>query len=282
MSRHNLLGHCGRYTAPGIRWPQLSVSLCVVTSSRFWGWVWLVGCLCGGKALAQTAPPERVTDRNHNAWLTYFSDARLSQRWGLHTEFQYRRTNGLQDPQQYLYRIGGNYHATEQLLVSGGYAYLLSLPYGDFPDAGRSHERRVYVRAELENTLGRLTLAHRYTQEQRWLRDPGEAAYAFQNRSRYRLQLQFPLTGPKLEAGTLYALASDEIFISYGRNVGANVFNQNRLYGGLGYQITEALGVETSYLRQTVQHDDGVVFEQNHTLQISLNFNPDFRPATER
>jgi hypothetical protein len=235
---------------------------------------------CG--ALAQTAPPERITDHNQNAWLAYFSDARLSRHWGLHTEFQYRRTQGLQDPQQYFYRAGLNYHATEQLVVTGGYVYLLSLPYGDFPEVGRSHERRAFVRAELENSYGRLTLTHRYTQDLRWLRGPQEVAYAFQNRSRYRLQLQFPLTGPKVEAGTLYALASDEIFISYGRNVAANVFNQNRLYGGLGYQITEALGVETSYLHQTVQHDDGVVFEQNHTLQVSLNFNPDFRSATER
>ncbi|WP_167855474.1 DUF2490 domain-containing protein [Hymenobacter fodinae] len=253
----------------------------MLTSSQFRGWVWLVGLL-PGSVLAQATPPERITDRNHNAWLAYFSDARLTRRWGLHTEFQYRRTHGLRDPQQYFYRTGLNYHATEQVLVTGGYVYLLSLPYGDYPEAGRSHERRAFVRAELESSLGRLALAHRYTQDLRWLRGPGEAAYALQHRSRYRLQLQFPLTRPKVEAGTLYALASDEIFISYGRNVGANVFNQNRLYGGLGYQITDALGVETSYLHQTVQHDDGVVFEQNHTLQISLNFNPDFRPAAQR
>ncbi|SNC74978.1 Protein of unknown function [Hymenobacter gelipurpurascens] len=240
------------------------------------------GAVGGPEAAAQARPPERIQDRNSNAWLGYFSDARLTQRWGLHTEFQYRRTNGLQDPQQYFYRAGLNYHATEKLLLTAGYVYLLSLPYGDFPDPGRSHERRLYLKAELDNAIGRLSLTHRYIQDLRWLRGPEEVAYSFQNRSRYRLQLKFPLTKPTIEAGTLYALASDEIFISYGPNVAANIFNQNRLYGGLGYQITDALGLETSYLQQIVQHDDGVVFENNHTVQVSLNFNPDFRPAAQR
>ncbi|QNH63191.1 DUF2490 domain-containing protein [Hymenobacter sediminicola] len=233
-------------------------------------------CLLPVVAGAQSAPPARIQDPNRNVWLAWFSDARLTKRWGLHTEFQLRRTHGLRDPQQYFYRVGANYHATDRLTLTPGYVYLLSLPYGDFPDASRTHERRFYLRADLEDELGRLQLTHRYIQDFRWLLNPGETSYARQYRSRYRLQLQFPLTGPKIEAGTLYGLASDEIFISYGSNA-ARLFNQNRLYGGLGYQATEALSLEASYLHQTVQHDDGVVFEQNHALQISVNFNPDFR-----
>ncbi|WBO83186.1 DUF2490 domain-containing protein [Hymenobacter yonginensis] len=228
-------------------------------------------------AQVQPAPTGTIQDRNHNVWLAWFSDARLTKRWGLHTEFQLRRTHGLRDPQQYFYRLGLNYHATKRLTLTPGYVYLLSLPYGDFPDTGRTHERRFYLRADLQDEIGRLQLAHRYIQDFRWLRNPGETAYAPRNyRSRYRLQLQFPLTRPTIEPQTLYALASDEVFLAYGPGV-AQVFNQNRLYAGLGYQFTEALSVEASYLNQIVQHDDGVVFEHNRALQLSLNFNPDFR-----
>lgn len=237
----------------------------------------LLGLLLGTvpAAQAQSSVPSRVQDHNRHIWLAWFSDARLTRRWGLHTEVQVRRAAYLRDPQQYFYRVGANYHATNRLTVTPGYVYLRSLPYGSYPEAGRSQEQRLYLRADLEDELGRLQLTHRYLQDMRWLRGPGETRYARQYRSRYRLQLQFPLTGPAIEAGTLYALASDEIFISYGANA-ARLFNQNRLSGGLGYQVTEALSLETSYLHQTVQHDDGVVFEQNHTLQISLTFNPDF------
>jgi hypothetical protein len=243
----------------------------------------LGGLLAGAAAHAQVASPApRQWDTNHNIWLTYSGDARLAGRWGVHTEFQYRRTNGLSDPMQYFYRAGVNYYLPKNVLVTLGGAYLLSLPYGDYPDAGRTFERRIYQLVSLGQQFGRLGLTHRFIQDQRWLRMEGEDRYLFQNRSRYRVQLKLALTKPKLEPGTLYALASDEIFMSYGANVAANIFNQNRLYGGLGYQFSDALAVEASYLNQIVQHDDGVVFERNHTGQLSLYFTPDLRPATQR
>jgi hypothetical protein len=250
---------------------------------KYW-YLALASLLAGwpARVRAQAPTPPRIWDYNHNVWLCYFSDARLTGRWGLHTEFQYRRTNGLRDPQQYFYRAGANYHLTKDVLFTLGGVYLLSLPYGDYPDLGRSFERRTYQLVSLKQDFGRLSLVHRYIQDQRWLREEGEGRYEFQNRSRYRAQLKLALNKPKIDPGTLYALASDEIFMSYGKNVAANIFNQNRLYGGLGFQLTEVLAVEASYLQQTVEHDDGVVFERNHTGQLSLYFNPDFRPAAQQ
>ncbi len=243
----------------------------------------LGGLLVGSAVHAQAAgPAPRIWDTNHNAWLGYFGDARLAGRWGLHTEFQYRRTNGLSDPMQYFYRAGVNYYLPQRVLITLGGAYLLSLPYGDYPDPGRTFERRIYQLVSLGQQFGRLSLTHRFIQDQRWLRMEGEDRYLFENRTRYRAQLKLALNRPELESGTLYALASDELFMSYGKNVQANIFNQNRLYGGLGFQFTDALAVEVSYLNQIVQHDDGVVFERNHTGQLSLYFTPDLRPAAER
>jgi hypothetical protein len=249
---------------------------------KYW-YLALGGLLAGTAAHAQaTSPTPRLWDTNHNLWLGYFGDARLAGRWGLHTEFQYRRTNGLRDPMQYFYRAGVNYYLPKNVMVTVGAVYLLSLPYGDYPDAGRTFERRIYQLVSLSQQFGRLSLTHRFIQDERWLRMEGEDRYLFQNRSRYRAQLKLALTKPKIDPGTLYALASDEIFMSYGENVAANVFNQNRLYGGLGYQFSDALAVEASYLNQIVQHDDGVVFERNHTGQLSLYFTPDLRPAAQR
>ncbi len=239
----------------------------------------LVGLLGAGPAKAQpgSPAPARIWDTNRNAWLCYFSDAQVYRRWGLHTEFQYRRTNGLRDPQQYFYRTGVNYAASEKVMLTAGCTYLLSLPYGDYPDPGRTGERRIYEKVEIDQATGRLALAHRYIQDQRWLRPEGQARFDFQHRSRYRLQLKFALTRPKIEPGALYALASDEIFVSYGHNA-PSFFNQNRLYGGLGYQLTPALDLEASYLSQVLAHGDQVVYEDNRALEVSLHFNPDFRP----
>lgn len=242
---------------------------------------WLLVLLPTSAAAQPSAPPRRW-DTNHNIWLCYFGDARLAGRWGLHTEFQYRRTNGLSDPQQYFYRVGANYYLAKDVLLTVGAVYLLSLPYGDYPDPGRTFERRTYQLVSLAQHVGRLHLTHRYIQDQRWLRQEGEDRYVFENRSRYRVQLKLALTKPASDPGALYAVAANEIFISYGKNVAANVFNQNRLSGGLGFQVAEALAVEASYLYQVVEHDDGVVFERNHTGQLSVYFTPDLRPAAQR
>lgn len=246
---------------------------------NYW-YIALGGLLAGPVAHAQA--PARRWDTNHNAWLCYFGDARLAGRWGLHTEFQYRRTNGLRDPQQYFYRAGINYYLPDKVMFTLGGAYLLSLPYGDYPSPGRTFERRTYQLVSLGQQFGRLSVAHRFIQDQRWVRAEAEERYLFQHRSRYRAQLKLALTKPKIDPGTLYALASDEIFISYGENVKANIFNQNRLYAGLGLQFTDALAVEASYLNQVLEHADGVEFERNHTAQLSVYFTPDLRPAAQR
>jgi hypothetical protein len=249
---------------------------------KYW-YLALGGLLAGTAAHAQTtSPAPRRWDTNHNVWLCYFGDARLAGRWGVHTEFQYRRANGLRDPQQYFYRAGVNYYLPNKVLVTLGGVYLLSLPYGDYPSPERTFERRIYQMVSLGQQFGRLGLAHRFIQDERWIRAEGGDRYLFQSRSRYRAQLKLALTKPKLEPGTLYALASDEIFVSYGENVKVNIFNQNRLYGGLGFQFTDALTVEASYLNQIVEHSDGEVFERNHTAQLSLYFTPDLRPAAQR
>lgn len=250
---------------------------------QFFLFLLLAGVLAAGPVGAQpgSPAPARVWDVNHNVWLCYFSDAKIYQRWGLHTEFQYRRTNGLRDPQQYFYRTGVNYAASEKVLLTVGYTYLRSLPYGDYPSAHRTGEQRIYEKVEIDQAAGRLALTHRYIQDQRWIRPEGQEKYGFQHRSRYRLQLKFPLNRPKIEPGALYALASDEIFVSYGHNA-PGFFNQNRLYGGLGYRCTKALAVEASYLNQVLAHSDNVVFEDNRTVQVALYFNPDFRPASQR
>ena len=239
----------------------------------------LLAGLASGPAAAQPGrpAPARVWEVNHNIWLCYFSDADLYRKWGLHTEFQYRRTHGLRDPQQYFYRPGINYRPTKGVLLTLGYVYLLSVPYGEYPAAGRDHQNWLFELVELQQGLGRLGLSHRFIQEQRWIRGPGEASYKYENRTRYRLALKLPLTRPHVEPGTLYALASDEIFVSYGPHA-PGFFNQNRLYGGLGYQVTKALAVEASYLSQILAHSDQVVFEDNRALEVSLHFNPDLRP----
>ncbi|GGG43698.1 DUF2490 domain-containing protein [Hymenobacter glacieicola] len=232
----------------------------------------------------------RLTDRNTLGWLVYSGDHQLTEKWAVHTEYQWRRVNWLRAPQQQLARLGLVRTLATHATISGGYTYFQTHRYGDYPTvpARPEPEHRLYQDISLENPLGWLTLTHRLRLEQRWLGTRARAGqgpvqdWAYQNRIRYQLSGQFPLQGPTVEDGEWYLNAFDELFIGFGRNVGNNVFNQNRLSGGLGYQFTDKAKLELNYLFQISQHatpeplSGRPVFESNHGFRLNVLYDLDF------
>ncbi|KAA9338564.1 DUF2490 domain-containing protein [Hymenobacter busanensis] len=248
-------------------------------SARFVA-VLLFGFLCftAASVFAQTPlPAGRVADHNHHVWLVYNGDFQLVKRWGVHTEAQWRRANWISDPQQNFVRAGINYHATDNLLLTAGYAFADTHPYGDYPAASAFPEHRLYQQVLLKDNDGWLQLQHRYRLEQRWVRFAGQDIYTYLNRVRYQLRLAAPLVGAKITPRTPYVVASDELFVNFGQNVTNNFFDQNRLYGAFGYVVKKGVSVEAGYMHQLVQQRNGRVFEHNHTMQLGLTLNLDFR-----
>ena len=88
----------------------------------------------------------RIADNNDIFWTPVTVQNRLSGKWFLHTEFQWRRTDRVQFPQQNLLRLGVTWQAKPQHRFQVGYAWILTYPYGDFPLAenGTFAERRTY------------------------------------------------------------------------------------------------------------------------------------------
>ncbi|WP_375419199.1 DUF2490 domain-containing protein [uncultured Hymenobacter sp.] len=232
----------------------------------------------------------RLTDHNALGWLVYVGDHKLSQRWTLHTEYQLRRVNWLRTSQQQLARLGLVRTLSSRVQVSGGYTYFQSARYGDHPAVpGRATpESRLYEDVTLTDKLGPLGLSQRIRLEQRWLgtRAPdGRQAvrkWTYQNRIRYQLAGTYPLQGPTIDDGECYFNFFDELFLGFGPNVNDNIFNQNRLSGGLGYQFAAHAKLELNYLYQVSQHagpdpaSGQPVFESNQGFRLNAVYNLDF------
>ena len=233
----------------------------------------------------------RVIDRNSIGWHTYNGDHKLADRWKLHTEYQWRRIDFIRTWQQSLARVGLIYKLTDRVSVSGGYTQFTTYPYGTYPSADMGvpvPENRIYEDVEVTDTFGRLAVAHRLRLEQRWIGQPSDAnprriaGWEYQHRIRYQLSATFPLSGPTIDDGEFYLNAFDELFISFGRNVGLNVYNQNRLSGGLGYQFRDNLRVELNYINRVLQHaePDPVtgkpIFDLDNGFRLNLNYDLDF------
>ena len=247
----------------------------------------LVSCF----ATVSQAQQYRIIDRNTIGWYTYNGDHKIAKRWTIHIEYQWRRIDFIQSWQQQLARLGTNYKLSERVKVGGGYTFLMTYPYGDYPVASMgvpTLEHRAHEEIHISDQLGRLQLSHRFRLDQRWLSVAADVNpdriidWEYQNRARYQISASFPLAGPTTEPGELYLNFFDEIFVGFGRNVENNIFNQNRISGGLGYQIRDNLQLELNYLNQITQHPESdpltnkPVFEINHGFRLNLNYNLDF------
>src|SRR5688572_14785290 len=84
------------------------------------------------KSQAQGNPP-RVQDHNFNGWLSYSGDHNLSEKWGVHTEFVLRRYQLYKHPMQFMPRFGVNYNVSKNIMLTTGYAFVLTYPYGEYP-----------------------------------------------------------------------------------------------------------------------------------------------------
>jgi hypothetical protein len=226
---------------------------------------------------ARGQSPERVLTPNYNGWYMYFGDHPVRDGpWGVHLEGQWRRHDAITKGQQLLLRPGVNYEVSENLLLSAGYAFVDTFRYGEFPVSERFPEHRVFQQALLRHSVGRAGLSHRYRLEQRFLgevsRDQaGERQvdrWRHENRFRYMFRVAVPLQGDRIETGKWYLALYDEVFVNFGKNVAANLFDQNRAYAALGYAAFRASRIELGYLNQLVQQRNGRILEVNHTVQV--------------
>ncbi len=102
-------------------------------------------------------------------WTMYFGLNRISDKFSIHTEVQYRNhTFGSINTEQLLLRTGLNYHFSEKAFVTAGYAFVPSYVFESEQKNPESTEHRIWQQFILTNRIGRVKFEHRYRIEQRW------------------------------------------------------------------------------------------------------------------
>ena len=241
---------------------------------------WLLAVLLSVASVVQMRAQDtsRIVVPARHTWYNYFGNHALNKRWGLHLEGQWRRDGSGERPMQLLLRPGVNFYLTPNVTLTGGYAYVRTHRYGEYPVLAGFPEHRFWQQALLRHSPGRrIALQHRYRLEQRKLGEmrvsPGAAperiGWRHENRFRYMFRTDIPLSYRNKQPDW-YVAAYDEVLVNFGRNVAANVFDQNRAYIALGKATGESARVEFGYMNQLLQQRNGRIFERNHTLMFSL------------
>ncbi|WP_417290480.1 DUF2490 domain-containing protein [Corallibacter sp.] len=171
-------------------------------------------------------------------WLIYFGNKKINSKWNIHHEVQYRNYNAIGDLEQLLLRTGLGYTFNEgKANVLLGYGYILSENYIANTDNKESvNEHRIYQQFISKQQLGTVKLNHRYRFEQRFVESD------FKMRFRYFLGINIPLS----KTSKYYLSGYNEIFL----NTESEVFDRNRTYGGLGYQVSKNVKIEAGYMNQ--------------------------------
>lgn len=250
--------------------------------------------LCFGTQIA-LAQNTRLNHNNTIGWYNYFGTFKLSNKFGLHTEYQWRRNNVITDWQQSLLRVGVNYNLNPRVLFRAGYAWIETFPYGEYPINGFGKdftEHRIFEMVQLSHKEGIVDFSHRFMLEQRFVgrySNPNltnEDEFPLLNRFRYMFRLQVPLKGKEIKDKTPYVALYDEILIGFGENVNANIFDQNRFGLLLGYRFNKSVRIEGGYLNQTLQFGRQIngqdVFQNNNGLIINANFSFDLTKQTKK
>lgn len=236
----------------------------------------------------------RINDKNTIGWYAYNGTFNLNKKWGIHTEYQWRRDNVITNWQQGLLRIGVNYKVNPKISLRVGYALAKTYNYGDIPINGFGKnftEHRAYEMTTLNDKIGIVEVSHRFILEQRWVGRYTNASlikedqFSYVNRFRYMYRMQIPLKGKVIADKTPYAAIYDEVLLGFGKNVNENVFDQNRFGLLLGYRFSPKVRLEGGYLSQILQLGREVggrnVFQYNNGLIVSIFVNADLYKKIE-
>lgn len=160
------------------------------------------------------------------------------------------------------YEIKGgiNYRINKNFSAMVGFGNYGTYNWKNLRSAKTIDELRLWEQFVITQPLNRLKFEHRFRAEQASLNG------RYRNRFRYRINLIIPINKPKVEKGTVFASAFDEIFLTDT----PPYFMRNRIYMGLGYQATSFLTIQAGWINQ-FNYNLAAKGGKNNFL-LSLNF----------
>ena len=188
------------------------------------------------------------------AWYMYFYTHKFKEsKFGIQGDIQYRNNNIVGDLEQLLLRSGLTYNPKNtNVTLTLGVANITTGVFGDSNET--TNENRIYQEVLLPQKVGeRIYLTHRFRYEQRFVENQD-----FRTRYRYNIFMNIPINKKALTKNAIYVAFYNELFINGEKTIGnnrrVNVFDRNRFYSGLGYNITDKLRVQAGYMNQSLEN----------------------------
>ncbi|MFM7032467.1 MAG: DUF2490 domain-containing protein [Bacteroidota bacterium] len=241
------------------------------------GFLWGLFFLISFRQLeAQSIPlPHREQVDQVHAWYVWTGQYPIRGKWGLYTEYHFRRANLLTEFQQSLLRVGAEYKLSPQVSGIMGYGLIHTGIYGEQPLTHPLLEHRIWQQLLWKYPNRFVNVSQRLRMEERFiskLENGASTPTPVEYRIRYRLQLERNFGwGTWLNRQRNFWCLSNEVFANLGPEAGLNRLDQNRFYLGYGHRFGMEWQVQAGYLRQLVVKKSAYEEEDNHTLMVMVS-----------
>ncbi len=230
-----------------------------MSKSLFRTWIFCaLGALCG---LFASFNAWADLDTRLESWNLFFVTAPISGQWDVYAEAQPRLTLSGTANHRLLIRPAVRYRITPALSGWLGYAWTPTF------EPGFRNENRIWQQLQYEVPFRGWTFNLRSRLEERWIADTREAGQpAYRLRQWFRALISTPID--------LLCLAlTDEAFFNLNTIDGGtrSGFDQNRLFIGGNWRVSEMLSIEGGYLNNLVNLPSND--RMNHVLYTFVMWN---------
>lgn len=222
-----------------------------------------------------TAAQEHEVNYTGQLWSEIDLSGKISKKLKWQVDLQYSRQGQYDDydlfrfNSQFTFRPWLHYYPVKNLRISA----FAGLWYNFAISEAGAREYPEY-RGALQATwyrpkAGRL-LSYRFRSEFRDIEDR-QGAFEHVVRLRYMVKYLHTLYHASFDKHAVYAVGFNEFFMNGGSKVtGYHLFDQNRVFLGVGYNITDDVTFETGYFNQLQEHAHEEKYDMNHIWQLTL------------
>ena len=166
-----------------------------------------------------------------------------------------------------LLRPGLLYGFSEKHEVGLGYTWFASWDHQE-QDPERLDENRIWEQYTLSLDIGMAKLDQRLRLEQRFIDQDSEEPFSQRLRYYVRAKRPFEMT-PEFTQG-LFGVLQNELFLNvqHKDRINGSHFDQNRIYGSIGYRFSKKIDVEMGYI---LRHQLAETWATDHILQVILS-----------
>jgi hypothetical protein len=209
------------------------------------------------------------TTHENTGWFAWFNTYRFSKQWGLYFDGQVRSADNWDYVRTVLLRPGITYFFDAKNSATLGYAYITS--YNRLPEPSKNTltENRIWEQYIYAAKLGQVSLQNRFRLEQRFIER--QTDNVFSQRLRYFIRAIIPLAKQKQSFNMgVYAAIQNEIYLNVQNkeDINNSFFDQNRIYGAIGYRFNPKVDLEAGYMNQYMKGRNTDV--SNNIIQMAL------------